>query len=408
MIYTLSNAISASIPFLMLPMLTRVLTPEEYGQVAMFSVVAAVLGAFTGLSVHGVVGIRFFEKEKFVFPQYVATCLAILLVSTIVVFVLVSLFLPWLVEFTKLPAKWLLVAVLVSGAQFLIMIQLSIWQSSNQPIKYGSMRIIQSSTDAVASLFLVIGLGLAWQGRVGGIAFATISVACAAFILMYRGGWVKGPPDNDYARDALRFCVPLIPHTIGGMLIAMIDRFMISNLLDIASTGIYLVALQIGLVLGLLTDSFNKAYAPWLFRSLQKLQPNDELRIVRFTYVYFVAIALIAALIGLFSPAILGVLVGEKFREAAPIVVYITTGYAFGGMYFMVANYIFFAGRTATLAFITLTTGLANIAMSYFLIKHNGIVGAAQAFMMAQALLFLGAWWLAHRSRPMPWGKALF
>jgi O-antigen/teichoic acid export membrane protein len=404
-IYTFSNVISASIPFLLLPVLTRVLTPEEYGQVAMFSVVTAILGAFTGLSVHGAVGIRFFQQEKFDFPRYVSTCLAILLASTAVVFVLVGMFLPWLVEFTKLPAKWLLAAVLVSGAQFLIMTLLSIWQSNHQPLKYGAMRIAQSAIDAIASLILVISLGLAWEGRAGGIATATFVIACAALLLMYRGGWVRGSPDKHYARDALNFCIPLIPHTVGGMLIAMIDRFMITNLLDIASTGIYLVGLQIGMVLGLLTDSFNRAFSPWLFQSLKQARSEDEFRIVRFTYIYFIIVILIAVLIGIFAPAILGVAVGEKFRTAAPIVAYITIGYAFGGMYYMVANYIFYTGRTAQLALITLTTGLLNVVVSYFLLKNNGIVGAAQAFLLAQATLFLGTWWLANRSKPMPWGK---
>lgn len=405
-IYTVSNAISASIPFLLLPVLTRILTPEEYGQVAMFSVVTAVLGAFTGLSVHGAVGIRFFQQEKFDFPRYVSTCLAILLASTVVVFIMVGILLPWLVEFTMLPAKWLLAGVLVSGAQFLIMTQLAIWQSNHQSLKYGAMRAAQSAIDAIASLVLVIGLGLAWQGRVGGVAFATVVVALIALVLMYRNGWVKGRPDSEYARDALHFCIPLIPHTIGGMLIAMIDRFMITSLLDVASTGIYLVALQIGMALGLLTDAFNRAYSPWLFKSLKQAQSADELRIVRLTYIYFIALILVAIFIGNFAPAILSLVVGEKFRTAAPIVIYVALGYAFGGMYYMVANYVFYAGRTARLALITLSTGLMNVGISYLLLQQSGIVGAAQAFMLAQATLFLGTWWLANRSRPMPWGKA--
>jgi O-antigen/teichoic acid export membrane protein len=408
LIYTLSNALSAGIPFLMLPVLTRVLKPEEYGQVAMFSVVVAVLGAFTGVNVHGAVGIRFFEKEKFDFPRYVATCLVILVTSTTVVLALVGLLLPWLEGVTKLPGTWLLAAVLVSAAQFLILTQLSIWQSSKQPWKFGALRISQSALDALASLVMVIGLGLAWQGRAGGIAIAAGAIACVALLLMCRGGWVKLPPDRHYAEDALRFCVPLIPHTVGAMLIAMIDRFMISNILDVASTGIYLVALQIGMVLGLLTDSFNKAYSPWLLESLKEMQYSREVRIVRFTYAYFAAVAVVALLIGLFAPPILGLLVGEKFRAAAPIVAYITLGFAFGGMYYMVSNYVFFAGRTANLAVITLTSGLLNVLMSYVLLKINGVVGAAQAFMLAQACLFAGTWWLANRSRPMPWGKALF
>jgi hypothetical protein len=76
-------------------------------------------------------------------------------------------------------------------------------------------------------------------------------------------------------------------------------------------------------------------------------------------------------------------------------------------MYYMVTNYVFFANKTFLLAGVTLASGVFNVAATFFLIKINGAIGAAQAFMASQALLFLGTWMLASRVRPMPWRKAL-
>lgn len=403
LVYTLTNALSAGVPFLMLPVLTRVLQPEEYGLVAMFGVVVGVLGALTGLNVHGAVGVRYFQRDKADLPRYVGTCLAILLASTLAVALLVALLLPWLQDWTKLPGTWLLVAVLVSGAQFVIQTQLVLWQSARQPWRFAALRLSQAGVDAALSLLLVLGAGLAWQGRTGGIALAAIAAAAAALFLLWRSRAATLPPSRADARDALAFGVPLVPHALGGMLIAMVDRFMISNLLDVASTGIYMVALQIGMVLGLFTDAFNKAFAPWLMESLRQDSEERDRRVVRWTYAYFAGISAIAVLIGWIAPGLLGVLVGEKYRAAAPIVVFITLGYAFGGMYYMVTNYVFFAGRTASLAAVTLASGVLNVFASWWLLQRNGLVGAAQAFLLAQVTLFVGTWVLAQRSRPMPW-----
>ena len=63
-IYLGANILNAGIPFLLLPILTRVLTPADYGTVAMFGIVLSVLGAFTGLSVHGAIGVRYFSWIK--------------------------------------------------------------------------------------------------------------------------------------------------------------------------------------------------------------------------------------------------------------------------------------------------------------------------------------------------------
>src|SRR5204862_8053995 len=110
-------------------------------------------------------------------------------------------------------------------------------------------------------LVLVVALGLAGEGRVAGIASAAGLIGVVTLLLLVRHGWVRFPGKRDYAHNALRFGIPLVPYVAGGMLLVMIDRVMISNVLDIASTGIYMVALQVGMVLGLATASFNRAHA---------------------------------------------------------------------------------------------------------------------------------------------------
>jgi Na+-driven multidrug efflux pump len=73
----------------------------------------------------------------------------------------------------------------------------------------------------------------------------------------------------------------------------------------------------------------------------------------------------------------------------------------------MVTNFVFYAGRTGQLATVTVISGLFNVGASYILIKANGVIGAAQAFAAAQALLFVLTWLVAQRSRPMPWLRAM-
>lgn len=407
MIYTLANLATAAIPFLMLPVLTRFLSPAEYGTVAMFSACVAFFSALAGVNVHGAIGMRYFDREAIDFPRYVAGCLLILMVSTGVVLVLVRLFMPVLTELTRLPPLYLALAVLLAGSQFVVQSQLAIWQSSKRPWKYGALRFGQALLDASATLGLVVLAGAAWEGRVAGIALAAGCAALAAGSTLWRSGWIRFPADRDLVRNALRFGLPLVPHTVGGILSSMSDRFLVTNLIDLASTGIYMVALQVGMVLGILTDSFNRAFAPWLIEALKREDARRDVVIVRFTYGYFAVVLALSALVTLFAPVLLGLLAGERYLQAVPLIGYIMVGFAFGGMYYMVTNYIFFAGRTELLSVLTFVTGVANVAICYALLKHNGIVGAAQGFMITQGLVLLGAWWLAQRCRPMPWRSGL-
>ena len=407
-VYTGANILNAGIPFLLLPVLTRVLSPTDYGTIAMFGIVVTIMGAFTGLSVHGAVGVRYFQLDRQRMPSYVGACLAILIISSAGVLCFVAVGHPWLELITHVPGEWLILAVLVSGAQFVINLRLSLWQVQHEAIRYGVFQISQSLLNAGLSLFLILGLGMAWEGRaIGQAAAVTTFMLIALFLLLHRAE-ASWPTNTSDARDALKFGVPLIPHVIGGLLIATTDRFMITNMLDVAQAGIYMVALQMGMVLGLLTDSFNRAYAPYLMEALVMEDRARDRKIVRGTYIYFIVVTVVALLLGAAAPRLLGVLVGERFRAAAGAVLYAAMGYAFGGMYYMVANYIFLMSKTGYLAVVTFAAGVFNIIATYFLVKLNGILGAAQAFMLSQAMIFLCTWWLAQYFRPMPWREALF
>jgi O-antigen/teichoic acid export membrane protein len=404
-IYFGANAVSALLPFMLLPVLTRVLSPADYGIVAMFTITVSILNALTGLNVHGALGVRYFQLEPEHFARYLKTCLLILAASSLVVAVLAICLGGWLEPVVLVPRAWLLLAVLASAAQIATTIRLTLWQVRGRAARFAAMQIAQSALNAGLSLVLVLAFGMAWRGRVLGIVIAMSGCALVALMLLRRD--VRGAADKRDMRDALAFGLPLVPHTLGGLLIAATDRIMVANLLDVGQAGIYMVALQIGMTLGLATEAFNKVYAPWLMGALARTDANLERRIVRGTYLYFVIVALGALLLGLLAPPLLGVLVGREFGAASGAVIYVALGFAFGGMYYMVTNYVFFASKTGQLALITAAAGIFNVLTTWVLIRTFGMVGAAQGFMLSQALLFAGTWWLAHRVRPMPWRAAL-
>ena len=407
-IYLFANILNAGIPFLLLPILTRVLTPADYGTVAMFGIVLSVLGAFTGLSVHGAISVRYFQLEKTELSEYVGTCVGILVVSSSVLFLLTAVFGSWLAGVSGVPTEWLLVAVVLSGFQFLGNIRLSLWQVSGDAKKYGAFQITQSLLNGTVSLIMILIVGMAWEGRVLGQAAAILIFGSIALWWLFRDGMLKYSRNwRTHSRDALQFGIPLIPHVIGSLLIVAADRLIIVKLLDVAHAGIYMVALQVGQALGLLTESFNRAYAPWLMNNLTQSTDTLRIKIVRGTYIYFILIFIAAAALGIVAPIFLDYFVGESFRDAGEIVIYVALGFAFNGCYLMVANYVFFESKTKILAAVTFSAGLLNIPLMMLMIRYNGIAGAGQAFMLTYSFIFFGTWWLSQKAHPMPWLKAL-
>lgn len=404
-IYTLSNFSVAGVSFLLLPILTRVLDPAAYGIVAMFSMVVSLLSVFVGLNVHGSIAIRYLDNSKTDIPKYVSTSLLIMIISTATMVIFILLAGEMLADLTSIPLNWLYVALTVAFLQFVVQVLLALWQASKKPLHYGVIRLSQSLLDGTGSIALVVGLTMSWQGRLGGIFVASMCVAIIAGYYLIREGWLAKSVDLTYAKDALSYGVPLIPHAVGGVMLGMADRFMVNTIMNVSSTGIYVVAIQLGLILGMLADSFNRAFAPWLMEKLSNINDLSQKKIVTFTYIYFVAIIALALIGSTIAHYILPLVVGPQFQAAGPLLIYIMLGNAFIGMYYMVTNYIFYSGRTGLLSILTISVGGMTVVLNWFLINVYGVKGAAIGFMLGQASLFVGAWIISNYCVPMPWIK---
>lgn len=402
-IYTLTRAINSAIPFFLMPILTRYLTPTDYGIVAMFGVLLSFVAPFTGLSISGAIARQYYDRDEVDMPRYISNCLLILLSSTVIVGVLFYLLAEPISRIASFPMQWIWAVIIVSAAQFINQINLTLWQVQVKPIPYGIYQIAQTIVNIGFTIWFVVGVGMDWQGRIQAqvIAFGTFAVF--GLYLLYHNGWIRLKVDKEYIKNALNFGVPLIPHALSGTIKTMVDRVMITSMVSVASTGLYSVGFQIGMIIGILEDAFNKAYVPWLFERLKRDRYNDKIMIVKLTYAYFAVIICLALALGVIGPWFLSFFVGPQFGGSGQFVLWIALGFAFNGMYKMVVNYIFYVRKTSMLAWVTFSTAIVSIVINYFAIKYLGAIGAAYTYALISFITFLLVWVLSNRVYHMPW-----
>lgn len=63
-VYTISSYVNKAIPFLLLPILTKYLTTDAYGEVSMFLALVNLLVAIFGWSIEGALTRNYFDKSK--------------------------------------------------------------------------------------------------------------------------------------------------------------------------------------------------------------------------------------------------------------------------------------------------------------------------------------------------------
>ncbi|MBL4625703.1 MAG: oligosaccharide flippase family protein [Flavobacteriales bacterium] len=403
-VFTVTNFINAAIPFLLLPLLTNYLSPGDYALVAMFQILVNFTLPLVGLNTNSAIVRSYYDKDDIDdFGAYIGNVLMVLLPSTIVILLLFFLFETYIEQASAFPGGFLWVIVVLCLFQKVSELILSIWRVEQQAVKFGIFNILKTSVDVGASIFFIIMLKHSWEGRIEGQVAAAGLFAIIASGLLIKENRVKLKLNFDYMRHALKFGVPLIPHTLSSIIIAYSDRLFITHMVGLDQMGIYSVGYQIGMVISLLQNSFNQAWTPWFFEKLNEGKIEVKQKIVKITYAYIVVILVLVAVFYLFVPFIMSVFIGNQYVDAAQFILWIALGFAFNGIYKMFVGYLFYLKKTNHIAVVTIITALINIGLNYIFISDYGTIGAAYATCISFFIQVLIVWGVSLRMYKMPW-----
>ena len=267
-----------------------------------------------------------------------------------------------------LSGSWLLLAVLGASFQALINIRLVMWQVKGIAIRYGLFQILQTLFNLGFSLWLVVFVGLGWEGRGLGVLSALLIFGAIAVFSLFASGLASRHINREYVRASLKFGVPLIPHSVGGMMTAISDRFILVALVGLAAAGSYVVGAQVGMVVALLADAFNEAFAPHLLKELQRLGGKADLALARQCIVVFAGFLLLSCVFVFCVPLIYKIFIGPEYYESLMVAKLVGFGNAFLGMYYVVSGFIFYSEKTALLSRLTLVCGVLNLGMTYLMV----------------------------------------
>lgn len=405
-IYTVSTVLNSAIPFFLIPILTRFLSPEDYGLISIYSVLVAFVSPFIGYNIHANIIRMYFSHKHSEWSEYIGNCFY-LLAASIVIVVLVFLFIDkWTSQSTLIPIKWVWSSIILAVTQFISLVILSIWQAKGRALYFGVFQFLSTLFNFGATLFLVMYMHRNWEGRIEAQIIVGILFSIVTFYLLFRGNYIRFTFKKEYFVEAAKFGIPLIPHVIGGIFLSIVNRFFLLKYAGLKETGLFFLAFQITSIVNILTSALNTAYVPWLFGKLASNNEAERKKIVVYTYRYFIFLIASALIFAFTVPFALKIFVGQKFFGAEKYFLFLILSAVFNGMYLMVTNYIVFVKKTYILAWLTFVSSLVSIALNYYLIIHMGAIGAAMASAAGFGILFVATWVLSAYVYPMPWFTA--
>lgn len=402
-IYLVASVLAAGLPFLLLPILTRYLSPAEFGLVGIFQGLYIFFLATCGLSVAGAIVRQSYDVDREGIAVYIFNALLILAATTSVFMVVIWAFGGQLSAWLQIPSEYFYLALVAAAMVFVLNILLGQFQVGEQPVRYGVFQVGHSLLNISLSLVGVVILSAGAMGRVGGIVVAAIAAGLVGLLVLRRIGRLSPRFNSGDVKSALRFGIPLLPHELGTFLLNWLSLFVLNTMLSASHVGIYLLAFQVSMVLGVICDAFNRAYVPWLFSILKTGDADDRASVVRLTYVYFGGLCVVVLLGFALSPWFVSLAFGRSYADAAWMIGWLLLGQALGGAYLMVTNYIVYARRTELLSAITIFANAVNIIVLFTLVPAVGVAGAIIGFVLTRALIFLLTWACSVRLVAMPW-----
>lgn len=391
-IYGISNIGSALIPFLLIPFLTKNLSPENFGIFTNYNVLLSVIVLFVGLNMHGAIQQQYFKLNHDNFTSYLSNAFIISIISSIFVCLIIILSGSFIFGFTGIPISWVLISVPIGFFNFATIVLLSLFQIKSKPLNYLLYKLFNAIMNFILTILIVTYYDQTWQGPVLGkiIAYtATFLIGAYILIFIFKINLVIY---KKYITHLLKFSMPLVISALGGMILTVSDRFFITNMISLNENGIYSLGYQLGMIVSLITIAANQALMPKIYEDLSN-KIRDNRNIHKIINYYFLIIIVSMIFINFFVYFFFDYFIGTEYSQSKKYIWIISLGYGAQGIYFIFVNFLFFIEKTGIIAIMTFSTAILNLALNFIFIKYFGGLGAAIStlicFLTQGILIFL-------------------
>ncbi len=402
LVYGLGQAGGRAVQLLLVPILTRALTPSAYG---VSELVFAYLQTAVIVLVFGMDGAlaRFFydEPDRKARVRMISTSLVFRIGTSGAVAALLALLAPGFAHTlvgSEVYRKYILLGALTLPFTLLVLFANDELRVTFQPWKFVSLNVAQTVITCGVSIYLVLVRHLGVAGVLYGRLAA--DVVCALFGLVLMRHYLRPTFSRDALRRMLHFGLPLVPTGFAYGVILSVDRFVLQRTRSLDEVAVYAVAMKFFAVVTMVVSAFQLAYGPFAFARARN--PEAPRLFARVFGLYVAAASLIGLVVSLFAPEVISVLVPAQYRAAALPAAWLAFAAVAQGAYSVASVGVVLALRTRLLLFSSMAAAaIATVAQLAFT-PVWGVPGAAAATFMGYSTSAVLTYRIAQKVYPLP------
>ena len=412
MAYIVGHLATRAVSFLLLPLYTNVLAPEDMGILSLafafsaFGLIVYHLGLDSAL-LRYYVGESPKRQREVLSTVYLSLVLAGLILSGIIMSVRALLAESLLGVDRPL---WIVCLTAIIFFDTLWTIPMHLYRANERPAPYIAFSLVNVSITMGLNILLVAH----YKMGVAGALVANLAASATLFLITFSGLIRQLSPaafSTAILKSLLKFGLPLLLAGLFTMTIELADRYLLRWLADLETVGLYSAGYKLGMLMLILVMGFNMGWQPFFLRRgrAEGAQPV----FARITTYMVAATSTILLVVGAWVNDLVRLplgpitVFGQEYWSATGIVPLIMLGYLFFGLYVLLLPGIHLTMRTHWAIIFRGSGAVANVALNIVLIPVWGAMGAALATCISFAVMSLVTFLITNRIYPVPyeWGR---
>jgi len=402
--YGLGQTLPLFIGFLLIPVYTAILTPEDYGIIEMSSVLAAVLTVFMRLGVPGAVTRFYYEHSEGPGLRDYVTSIGWFLRGNALLVGALTLVGAYFFAPRLLPGLSFFPYIVLTVVTSMLATNSDLQRRLIQVRRQSSYSAMLSITNSLLSIALAIAfvVGLRWGAAGMLVAQALTGAIFLVNATVYLWPDLKGRVRRHIVRESVRYGSGIFASHLMAGAGPLITRSLLAASASIGTVGLFALAARVTSPLTILSTAFQTAYVPEYFAA-RKSGTDGALRALAKVECSFwtigVQASLAAAVIG--PPALL-LLTPERFHGAASLVPILALGFLGQMLYALMSPEIFYLKTRWLPPLVTSTNIVTTLVLTLLLVRPYGAFGVAWASIAGTAAGSILCALLAARRAPVP------
>lgn len=407
-IYGIAASIGKFVGLFLVPIYTRIFTPEQYGVIDLISTVVALVSILGMAQLESAISRYYYtaknESERQLYVSTAFWAIVFLSIFWMLIAVASAGYLSWLLFKTGQYRNIVIAASLIIPVSNLFAFLTVVMRYLKKSMVYTLVVAIQVLSAVGISVWLVvferIGIIGVFYGQLSGFLLGVATqLFYLRFLLLFTWNW-------DLLKKLFRYGLPMVPAVAGRWMNAYANRFVMIGYLTLADIGLYTVALKIASVFQLVESAFRMAWGPFMWEHLERDDHREIYK--RIMKLVTIGVFFMVVIFAFFGKEALILLTTPYYVQAAPLMGILAFSIGLTIVFQTIGLGAGITRRTEFNTLIYLVSAGANIACLFIFVPKMGLIAVPVSLLVGSSMMVLAGWYNSERLYYIGFSKIFF